>query len=149
MTHTQYEPQIGALLRMAWESLQADVQRQVRAAGFDDLREVHRPLLRYPPIDGMRPSELAAHLRLSKQATNDLIRDLQGLGYIQLERDPADGRARIIRYTERGWRMFDAGSRLSREIGQRWATAIGQERYEQFAATLRAIVDLNGPDRPQ
>ncbi|MEV4517564.1 helix-turn-helix domain-containing protein [Dactylosporangium sp. NPDC049525] len=127
---------------MAWEALQVELYNELRAAGFDDLREVHRPMLRYPPIDGMRPTDLAAHVKLSKQATNDLIRDLERMGYIRLERDPADGRARIIRHTERGWRMYHVGSGFSRDIGQRWAAKIGQRRYDQFQATLRAIVDL-------
>jgi DNA-binding MarR family transcriptional regulator len=142
MTPSEYEPQVGALLRMAWEALQAELYAGLRAAGFGDLREVHRPMLRYPPIDGMRPTDLAAHLKLSKQATNDLIRDLETMGYLRAERDTSDGRARILRYTERGWRMFDTGSRISHDIGQRWAHAIGQKRYDQFAATLRAIVEL-------
>ena len=142
MTPTENEPQVGALLRMAWEALQAELYNELRAAGFDDLREVHRPMLRYPPIDGMRPTDLAAHVKLSKQATTDLIRDLERMGYIRLERDPADGRARIIRYTERGWRMYRVGSGFSRDIGQRWAAKIGQRQYDQFHATLRAIVDL-------
>ena len=136
------EPQVGALLRMAWEALQGELYVELRTAGFDDLREVHRPLLRYPPIDGMRPTDLAARLKLSKQATNDLIRDLENLGYLELQRDPTDGRARIIRYTERGWRLFRTGSRLSHDVGQRWARAIGQRRYDEFQATLREIVDL-------
>lgn len=142
MTSNDNEPQIGALLRMAWEALQAELYAELRAAGFDDLRDIHRPMLRHPPIDGMRPTDLAAHLKLSKQATNDFIRDLENLGYLHLERDPADGRARIIRYTDRGWHLFRTGSRLSHDIGQRWALAIGQRRYDQFHATLRAIVDL-------
>ena len=66
---------------VAWEALQAELYVEFHAAGFDDLGEVHRPVLRYPLIDGMRPTELAAHLKLSKQATNDLIRDLENLGY--------------------------------------------------------------------
>ena len=146
MKPTENEPQVGALLRMAWEALQAEIYVELQAAGFGDLREVHRPLLRYPPIDGMRPTDLAAHLKLSKQATNDLLRDLENLGYLRLERDPTDGRARIIRYTERGWHLFRTGSRISHDVGQRWARAIGRQRYDQFHATLRAIVDLtHGP----
>jgi DNA-binding MarR family transcriptional regulator len=69
---------------------------------------------------------------------------LENLGYLRTERDPGDGRARIIRYTEGGWHLFRTGSRLSHNVGQRWAQAIGQRRYDQFHATLRAIVDLTG-----
>jgi DNA-binding MarR family transcriptional regulator len=146
MQSHRYEPQIGALLRMAWESLQADLYDELRAAGFDDLREVHRPLFRYPPIDGMRPSDLANHLGLSKQATNDLIRDLEAYGYVELEEHPTDRRARILRYTRRGWRLFDTGSDLSRRIGERWAAAIGRARYEELHAALRDICALR-PDQ--
>ena len=121
MERAEDQPQVGALLRLAWESLQAQLYVELHAAGFDDLREVHRPALRYPPIDGMRPTELANHLNLSKQAANDLIRDLENLDYLRLERDPTDGRARILRYTERGWRLYRTGNRISHDIGLRWA----------------------------
>jgi DNA-binding MarR family transcriptional regulator len=142
MNPREYEPQIGALLRMARTALQDELYAQLRNAGFADLREVHRPLLRYPPIDGMRPTELATDLALSKQATNDLLRDMEAIGYLHLERGPSDGRARLIRYTKRGWQLYDTGSRISRDIGQSWATAIGQRRYDDLLASLRTIVDL-------
>jgi DNA-binding MarR family transcriptional regulator len=148
MENHKHEPQVGALLRMAWEAVQVELLAGLRAAGFDDLREVHRPLMRYPSVDGMRPTDLAALLRLSKQATNDLIRDMERMNYLRLDRDPTDGRARIIRCTERGWRMYELGAELSRQVGQRWARAIGEKRYEQFEATLRAIVELDREPGP-
>ena len=147
MSHPTYEPQIGALLRMAWESLQEDLYAGLHAAGFDDLRDVHRPLLRYPPIDGMRPGQLATHLGLSKQATNDLIRDLERSGYLVLQPDSTDGRARIIRYTDRGWRLFETGLALSRAVGDQWSTAIGRRRYESMRTALRDICALPAGDR--
>ncbi len=139
MNERTYEPQIGALLRIAWEELQGEVFDGLRAAGFDDFRESMRPVMRYPPIDGLRPSELATEMGLSKQAANDMLRELESLGYIRLERDPSDGRARIIRYTERGWHLFDTGSSLSRQVGLRWAHSIGQAEYEALERALRAI----------
>ena len=93
----------------------------------------------------MRPTELATHLNLSKQAANDLIRDLENLDYLRLERDPTDGRARILRYTERGWHLYRTGNRISHDIGLRWAETLGPRRYDQFQETLRAIVDLSSP----
>jgi hypothetical protein len=69
------------------------------------------------------------------------------MGYLRLEPDPADGRARIIRYTERGWRFFRAGRQISKGVGQRWAAAIGTDRYQAFVATLREIIELG--DEPE
>ena len=91
---------------------------------------------------GLLEGFLANRLHLSKQATNDLLRDLEQMGYLRLEPDPADGRARIIRYTERGWRFFRTGRQISKEVGQRWATAIGTDRYQALVATLYEIIEL-------
>lgn len=134
-------PQIGALLRVAWEDLQADVLRGQHEAGFDDIRESHWTLLRYPGPDGLRPSELAQRTGLSKQAINNLLRELEVLGYVRLEPDPGDRRARLIRLTERGWAVYELGSKLSRKVGRRWAKTVGEDRFREFEAVLRDIVE--------
>jgi len=135
-------PQIGALLRMAREDLQVQLIAGLDAAGFDDLREVHRGALTYPPIDGLRPSELAARMDRSKQHANDVIRVLEDRGYVTLEPDPHDRRARVIRLTGRGWAMYDEGARISERIGRRWAEQIGEERFAALEDALRAVVAL-------
>lgn len=138
------EPEVGALLRTAWERLIDELTEGLAAAGYDDLREVHRPLLRHPPIDGMRPTELAEQLRLSKQTVNDLLRDMERMGYVYLEVDEHDGRARIIRYTDRGWRLFETGSALSKAVGERWSQSIGTDAFAAMVAALKQIAAL-GP----
>ena len=140
MNQRRFEPQIGALLRMAWEELQAEIFSGLHAAGFEDFPQHLRPVMRYPPIDGLRPGELAVQLGLSKQATNDIVRELERTGYVRLERDPSDGRARIVRYTERGWRFYEVGAQLSQDVGRRWAQQIGDDQYACFEAALRLIV---------
>ncbi len=61
------------------------------------------PILRDMLVSNLRPSELGARLGLSKQAVNDLVRELESKEYIALEPDPDDGRAKRIVATERGW----------------------------------------------
>ncbi len=140
-------PAIGALLRIAWDHLRGQMYEGAAREGFDDLRPVHWAVIRYPPIDGLRPSELAARVNLSKQAINDVLRDLERLDYVRLEADPDDRRARVIRFTDRGWQLYEAGSRLSNDVGRRWADEIGAERYADFEATLREIAALCQRDR--
>ena len=133
-------PQIGALLRMAWEDLQATILRGQQEAGFDDFRDSHWALLRYPGPDGLRPSELAARNGLSKQTINNLLRELEALGYVRLVPDPEDRRARLIRLTERGWAVYKLGSKLSRSVGRKWSKMVGEDRFAEFEAVLRDIV---------
>ncbi len=39
--------------------------------------------------------------------------------------------------------MFDIGAQLSRDIGERWARAIGRDRYAELVAALHAILALD------
>jgi DNA-binding MarR family transcriptional regulator len=132
-------PAVGALLRVAWERLHAELFAGLVAAGYDDLRAVHQPLLRYILTEGLRPGELAARLGLSKQSVNDLLREFEANGYVTLEPDPDDGRARRIQLTDRGWDLAWTAWELSRAVGQRWAEQVGDEHYAEFEAVLREI----------
>ena len=137
---TMPPPQVGALLREAWERLHEELVEGLAAAGFDDLRPVHHPLLRYVLAEGLRPGELAARLGLSKQSVNDLLRDFEHMGYLALAPDPQDGRSKRIRLTHRGWQLAITASELSRAIGERWASKVGTRRYATFEAVLRELV---------
>ena len=131
---------IGSALRWAWTELIDEVLEKLVAAGFDDLRPVHRPILRDVLTSNLRPSELGVRLGLSKQAANDLVREFEGKGYITLEPDPDDGRAKRIIATERGWQASDTAQAASTAVGQRWAELVGEERYAVFEDVLSEIV---------
>jgi DNA-binding MarR family transcriptional regulator len=131
------------MLRSAWTELIDEVLEKLVAAGFEDLRPVHRPILRDLLVSNQRPSELAARLGLSKQAANDLIREFEAKGYIRLEPDPDDGRAKRIVATDRGWRASETAQEASNAVGRRWAELVGEERYAVFEDVLREIVAAN------
>jgi DNA-binding MarR family transcriptional regulator len=140
VTRTTPPLTVGSMLRSVWTELIDEVFEELVAAGFDDLRPVHRPILRDLLTANLRPSELGARLGLSKQAANDLVREFEAKGYITLERDSDDGRARRIVATERGRRASETAQASSTAIGRRWAKLVGEERYAVFEEVLRAIV---------
>src|SRR5947207_14666708 len=80
------QPLIGALLRLPWEAVQRHMLERLHERGFDDLDAAHLNVFQYPGPQGARPSELAAWLRISKQALGYLLGQLEQLGY--LERRP-------------------------------------------------------------
>jgi DNA-binding MarR family transcriptional regulator len=131
---------VGSMLRSAWAELIDEVFEKLDAAGFEDLRPVHQPILRDLLTSNLRPSELATRLGLSKQAGNDLIREFEAKGYITLEPDPDDGRAKRIVATDRGWQASETAQASSNTVGRRWAELVGEERYAVFEEVLHAIV---------
>lgn len=139
-TRTSPPLTVGSMLRSAWTELIDEVFEQLAAAGFDDLRPVHRPILRDLLTSNLRPSELAARLGLSKQAANDLVREFEGKGYITLEADPDDGRAKRITATDRGRQASETAQEASNAIGRRWTKLVGEQHYAVFEEVLRTIV---------
>lgn len=132
------------MLRSAWTELADEVFDGLNHAGFDDLRPVHRLILRDMLVSRLRPSELGDRLGISKQAANDLVRELETKGYITLEPDPEDGRAKRIVATNRGVRASETAQEGSQAIGRRWAQLVGEERYAVFEQVLREIVAASG-----
>jgi DNA-binding MarR family transcriptional regulator len=141
----EFPPAIGALLRLAWQAVRERIYSGVLEAGYTDLSRAHVLLFRWPTIDGLRPSELAARNQLSRQAINDLLSDLEKRGYLERTVDPTDGRARIVRLTERGWDLTQVISDMSFATESEWAQVIGERRYGEFRDTLYELVAYTSP----
>src|SRR4051794_25798542 len=95
-------PLIGALLRVPWEAVQRHMLERLHERGFDDLDAAHLQVFQYPGPQGARPTDLALRLRMSKQALNYLLGELERLGYLERRPDPDDQRSRRLALTGRG-----------------------------------------------
>lgn len=140
-------PTIGALLRLAWSRFRTRLYEAVRAAGYDDLQPVHVLLFRYPTIANLRPGKLAEEAGLSKQALNDLLRQLEAKGYVALQPDASDRRARRITLTPRGAELMECVRDAAHDIAEDWARAVGQERFDTVRKTLLDYIEADrAPD---
>src|SRR5437762_10091627 len=95
-------PLIGALLRMPWEAVQRHMLERLHERGFDDFDAAYLNVFQYPGPDGARPSELAVRLRVTKQALNYLLGELERLGYLERRPDRDDLRSKRVVLTVRG-----------------------------------------------
>jgi len=138
-------PTVGALLRLAWQAFREQMYTLVREAGYDDLPPSHVLLFRYPTIADLRPSELAEQMGMSKQGVNDLLRQLEAKGYIELRPDPADGRARLITLTDRGSMLMEAIRTAAKQVAAEWARCVGHEQFEALRGTLVRLTAEYGP----
>ena len=136
---------IGALLRLAWQAVRERIYEGVLEAGYTDLSRAQVFLLRWPPFDGLRPSEIATRNQLSRQAINDPLSDLEKGGYLERIPDPTDGRARIVRFTERGWSLTQVMREMSFATEQEWMRALGEARFAEFRDTLGELVAYASP----
>src|SRR4029453_18769805 len=121
-------PLIGALLRMPWEAVQRRMLELLHERGFDDLDAAHLNVFRYPGPQGARPSELAAQLRISKQALNYLLGELERLAHLQRRPDPDDLRSKRVALTPRGTSAAGVIREAVGEIEAAWANRLGPKR---------------------
>jgi DNA-binding MarR family transcriptional regulator len=105
-------------------------------------------LFRWPGVDGMRPGEVAELAGLSKQAVNDTLGELERAGYIERHPDPEDGRARIVRLTDRGRALQTAAHQTSRRLERTWADVVGEDRFADLRATLQDMIASSAPSAP-
>lgn len=127
---------MGALLRAAWKGVRDHIDEAVKAAGYVDITGAHVSLFRHPTLDGMRPTDLAGEMQLSKQAVNDLLRDLERQRYIRRDVDPADRRSRLIRLTAKGMRLEDIVRLAARDAERQLERELGRDRFRSFREAL-------------
>jgi DNA-binding MarR family transcriptional regulator len=129
-------PLIGALLRTPWETVQRHMLEQLHEHGFTDLDAAHLAVFQYPGPQGARPSELAVRLRMSKQALNYLLGQLERLGYLQRRADTDDLRSKRIILTKRGESVVRVIREAVTELETRWAHRLGPKRFTQLRTLL-------------
>lgn len=133
-------PLIGALLRRPLQVVRENMLRRLHESGFDDLEAAHLVILQYPGPQGLRPSELAGRVGMSKQAVNYQLGQLERLGYLVREPDPDDQRSRRIGLTERGFAVIPVIRAAVVEVEGVWTRELGAEKF----GTIRALlVELN------
>jgi len=115
------------------------IQQAIEEAGFDDFRIAHMNVFAWLPDTGARIGELARQAQLSKQTMTELVSYLEKHGYVYRTRDPNDGRAWIIRFTERGAALDQVARRALQDKEREWAQALGEEAYLQLRELLERL----------
>ena len=135
-------PLIGALLRIPWEAVQRHMLERLHERGFGDFDAAYLSVFQYPGPQGARPSELATRLRISKQALNYLLGELERLGYLERRPDPDDLRSKRVALTARGKSAIRVIREAVGEMETSWAQQLGSKRFDQLRNLL---LELNQP----
>ena len=130
---------IGALLRVPAQAIHRRIITELNRAGFEDLRVPHMTVLQFPGPDGMRPGVLAERAGMSKQAMNQLLRSLEGFGYLARSDAPDEGRARIVRLTKRGRAAYAKAHEILGDIEDEWGAELGSKHFTKLKELLLRV----------
>lgn len=110
----------------------------MRHNGFADLQDAHLAVFSYPLPDGVRPSDLARQLHISRQATNYLVGQLEALGYLERRAGPGNDRRRVY-LTGRGQSVADVIYASLGDLQMQWAREVGDDRFMVFMDVLKLL----------
>jgi DNA-binding MarR family transcriptional regulator len=131
---------VGQLLLKCARLLDERALARINAAGPGlELRPSHTRLLPHIDREGTRLVELARRLGVTKQAVGQLVAELERLGALELVPDPADGRAKLVRFTARGLGAIRHGLGVLRELETELERRIGRAH---MSALRRALPEL-------
>lgn len=132
------------LLRIPFQALVAELHERLADMGYPDIRPTHTLIFALADREGMRLTELAERAQMTKQLVNYLVTSIEELGYVERLPDPGDGRAKIVRLTERGYQASQAGKEIIQGIEQAWAEKLGVRDMQELRSLLERLVSVVG-----
>jgi DNA-binding MarR family transcriptional regulator len=131
------------LLAVATDEFSEELYKRIAATPYDDLRAGHGCVFGNIDPDGTRLTDLAERAMMTKQSVGEVTTDLERRGYVERVPDPSDGRAKIIRLTDRGRAAQAVGREMIDEVERDWIERFGEERV----AALREALEVITADR--
>jgi DNA-binding MarR family transcriptional regulator len=113
---------------------------RVRHRTKTPIRAAHTTLLPHIELEGSRLTDLASRLGVTKQAVGQLVDELVEMGFLERAPDPADARAKLVRFTKRGRAGLLEGIGVLREIEDELSAVVGDARMRLLHDALAAIV---------
>ena len=137
----------GVLLFLPYRAMEARVFAGLAERGFDDLTPAQARVFQRIADRGSRVTELAEQAGITKQTAGFLVDQLERAGYVERVPDPDDGRARLVRITERGARSVAASAGIVAEVEAEWTAHLGVRRMDQLRQILADLREITDPWR--
>jgi DNA-binding MarR family transcriptional regulator len=134
---------VGFLLAKASQRFNDRLLARFAARGFPDVRasygSVLVPLFEAGPL---RPGDIAARARLSKQSMTGLLKQCEAVGLVARERDPGDGRAYRVSLTRRGRELQAVAEQTLAELDRELVALLGARRRDALVEALKGVMEL-------
>jgi DNA-binding MarR family transcriptional regulator len=128
------------LLRNPYEALLTRLHAGLATAGFADSYPSWGTNVFYCLRDGgLRLTELAERTHTTKQAMLYTVNRLEEVGYVERVPDPADGRAKVIRLTQRGWELRRVADEIVAGMEEECVHRLGEQKMRQFEDLMKDV----------
>jgi DNA-binding MarR family transcriptional regulator len=128
------------LLRNPYEAMLTRLHAGLAAAGYaDSYPSWGSNIFHYLREGGLRLTELAERAHTTKQAMLYTVNRLEEAGYVERVPDPADGRAKVIRLTQRGWEVRRVADEIVAGMEEECVRHLGEQKMRQFENLMKDV----------
>jgi DNA-binding MarR family transcriptional regulator len=136
-----------SLVDRANRAMAADMIDNAVARGYTWAKPAHNAVFATLYGEGGRAADMAARSGITRQSMGEVIRDLVAMGILEMVPDPADRRAKLVRYTAKGLEAADGGFEHIRDLEERIVDEVGAEEYEITRRVLARVTEMLTVDR--
>jgi DNA-binding MarR family transcriptional regulator len=138
-TARQRPENLAILLREPFRAMSEELARRLAERGHPEVRYAHGAVFQFLDDTGTRVSDLAGRAQMTKQAMAQLVAHLEQHGYLERVPDPADGRAKLVRATDRGRDVYAVARELVTEVDARLEARLGRAKLRRLRALLQEL----------
>ena len=109
--------------------------------GWGEIRPEHLRLISIVGVESVNNNELAKRARVTKQAMSKMVNDLETRGFIIVEPDPNDSRAKIISISNEGVDFIEYFNQCAKVLEGKFTAIIGEKKKEQLVDILSELVE--------
>jgi len=131
---------IGLLLQRLSRDFEQRARATLQSRGHTRLQPSHQIVFASIGAGGARLTALAERAGMTKQAMGQIVDDLEQLGYVDRSPDPADGRAKLVRFTPAGLEFVCDAAEVVSDIWQDYAKLLGEDELQQLQNTLHVLL---------
>nr|WP_307828568.1 MarR family winged helix-turn-helix transcriptional regulator [Antrihabitans sp. YC2-6] len=139
------DPNVALLMFIPYRAMENRVVAALDEAGFGGMTVAQRRLFQRIGHKGTRLTDLAEQAQVTKQAAGFLVDQLERDGFVERAPDPADGRARLVCYSERGTKLVELATAAGTEVEQEWTEYLGERDMAQLRRLLTKLREITDP----
>ena len=130
---------LAILLREPFRVGSALLHQRFAERGHPDVRPPHGNVFQFLDDAGTRVSVLAERAQITKQSMAELVAHLERHGYVERVPDPADRRAKLVRATARGEKVYSIAREFVAELEREWTKRLGATKMRQLRVLLEEL----------
>ena len=135
---------LARLFAVAYRSMIVDLQTELRARGWTDVRPAYGFVLLALRSGPATSGGLGELLGVTKQAASKLVDGMANAGYVTRTSGDGDGRQKPVVLTDSGRDLLAVAEQIYVDLEARWAEVIGADELEQLRDGLTAALTDGG-----